>query len=255
MRAKPSAYTMDNVFGINRPRREDAWSAEARRQCSAVRNTFRKEIRDGLAGRKKCTVQQFTSQMITRYRLGSSFVLELVLRWDKRRFHWENVGRLGDQDESVPEADDAFDTVDESPTGSPCDTIMGKKRKTLHNKGMTSGRVSDGNDYWAQVDSWFATRILEWGSDFTSSQWREFIEESLLQDDLKFNKHASKTTLLSSTTVSRPTTPSPAPPSNPLVHTSSNPFLQASNTQGTPESYVVNDNWLAVILNSQATNE
>lgn len=35
------------------------------------------------------------------------------------------------------------------------------------------GRVPVEKDFWAQFDKWFAEKIAAWGTDFTSSSWKE----------------------------------------------------------------------------------
>lgn len=35
------------------------------------------------------------------------------------------------------------------------------------------GKVPESKDFWAQFDKWFAAKITAWGSDLTSSSWKE----------------------------------------------------------------------------------
>ncbi|KIM38461.1 hypothetical protein M413DRAFT_30013 [Hebeloma cylindrosporum] len=174
LRAKPELHGMDNIFG--QLARESKLTSEAKRIASNVRNTFRQDIRDGIIGKKRSSVEQFTIDCCVRYRQGiksgqfeQGYLVHNVLL---RRVAWENKAVLGVDEDSTSEDENSENA--HSDGNSPP-----KKRKRTAAK----GRVGDGEDFWSKVDKWFKEKIELWGSDFKGEEWKRFIDESLTLDN------------------------------------------------------------------------
>ncbi|KAF8177639.1 hypothetical protein BJ912DRAFT_985719 [Pholiota molesta] len=168
MRSKPDAYKMSNIFG--QITREQKWASEARRIASNIRNVFRQEIHDSIIGKRKCSLQEFTSDRLVRYRLGGSSNTEqghLIRNVILRRFAWENRLSLGNEEDSENEA-----------SSSDLSSEASKKRKR--------GRIAHGEDFWSKVDAWFKEKIALWGSDFTGPDWKTYVDESIELDNIRF---------------------------------------------------------------------
>ncbi|KAF4609712.1 hypothetical protein D9613_011991 [Agrocybe pediades] len=223
LRGKPELYRMNNIYG--HAQREKLLSSVIKTQVSAVRNTFRSDIRDSVVGKKACSLDEFTVACSTKYLADAvmtpaqnqGYTVHNVLL---RRFAWENTELFKLPEEST----DNVESGDEEHEPS------SHKRKKI---GRGGGRIAVGEDFWSKVDTWFEKGVELRGADLTSSEWQRFINESLEADNARYHSRLLPHQLqvggtLNNTSIEEtPTTETSAP-------SSQNSSQQEDSTMGPP---------------------
>ncbi|KAF4615116.1 hypothetical protein D9613_003455 [Agrocybe pediades] len=179
LRGKPELYRIDNILG--HPQREKLLSSIIKTQVSAVRNTFRSDIRDSVIGKKACSLDEFTVACSTRYiadavvspAQNQGYTVHNVLL---RRFAWEN-----DELFKLPE-----ESTENLESGDEEQEPSNHKRKKF---GRGGGRIAVGEDFWSKVDLWFKKGIELRGENLTSSEWQRFINQSIELDNARCHPH------------------------------------------------------------------
>lgn len=59
--------------------------------------------------------------------------------------------------------------ISESDSSNPGDGEPSRKRA------RGGGKVPEAKDFWAQFDKWYGAKLAAWGSDLTSSSWKECV--------------------------------------------------------------------------------
>ncbi|EIM79585.1 uncharacterized protein STEHIDRAFT_116473 [Stereum hirsutum FP-91666 SS1] len=166
-KANSGDMQLDNVYGV--PSRETALSSHIRRICSSVRNAFRVDLQQSLFSRdpkNQRNLAGFTYYMAERYKRGGAtegldlkYTLRIALM---RRFAMEHADLLN---------------ISESDSSNPGDGEPSRKRA------RGGGKVPEAKDFWAQFDKWYGAKLAAWGSDLTSSSWKEYIDETIARDN------------------------------------------------------------------------
>lgn len=69
--------------------------------------------------------------------------------------------------------------ADSDPTGVQTNTAPDVDTAKTGTKRKAGGRVASGDDFWAQVDSWFAEQSVTRGEDFASPEWTRYVSQPL----------------------------------------------------------------------------
>ncbi|KAF4622462.1 hypothetical protein D9613_009475 [Agrocybe pediades] len=212
LREQPKRHNMQNIFG--QPTREAVLGSDIRTQMSGVRNKFRALILESLVGEKHCSLEAFVARCCKKYSIGllsnmqaQSLSMHLSLL---RRVTWENknLSELPNEVETTAATANADEEMIERP----------RKRQK---KGRGGGRVSQEDDFWAQIEAWFAKQLDLRGKDFSSPLWKEYIRETLNLEQERFKS-----------------TPS-SQPANPMLEpqdSSSDAFGSSSTASSRPSS-------------------
>ncbi|KAF8896899.1 hypothetical protein CPB84DRAFT_1848072 [Gymnopilus junonius] len=170
----PVTYSLDNVIG--RPAREALLNAAAKHIGSSMRNSFRQELRDSILGSETVSLTKFTTDMIMKYRLGNlsaqveqSYVILFAILM--MSLFYENKDLLVAEE---PEDDS-------------------QQARTQAEASVDAGRVPDGEDFWSRVDKWFEEEIEKRGksTNFAGPAWKGYVDETIHQDNERFNCPAS----------------------------------------------------------------
>ncbi|CDO76793.1 hypothetical protein BN946_scf184978.g22 [Trametes cinnabarina] len=172
---------LTNVYG--NPWRMKQLSTLIRLTCSSVRNHFRRDICESIddAGKKKSSLNSFTYKSAMKYKLGGAGaqldVAYAVHNAILRRFAIDHpLLRGAAEKEEVQEDDELGDdgtvshTTAEDPEGGP----PRKKQKAVRAK-----RPPKGDDFWSQVDKYFAAKVAALGPRIMAPSWRGFFTGNL----------------------------------------------------------------------------
>ncbi|KAI0639902.1 hypothetical protein C8Q77DRAFT_1152830 [Trametes polyzona] len=191
---------LSNIYG--NPYREKQLNKLVRRVCSNVRNTYRADICDSIAGTKRASLKDFSWKSAWKYKLGGpgdkldvSYQAHNALL---RRFALDNPtlrGAAENEDVEAARGDDTEETEDTPPPPA--------KRKRTTRAGPKP-RPAKGEDFWARVDEHFASKIRDWGPKITSDAWKSYLEQIIRQDEQIF-PHAADLAMTFSSSTSMPT--------------------------------------------------
>ncbi|CDO76179.1 hypothetical protein BN946_scf185037.g2 [Trametes cinnabarina] len=182
---------LQNVYG--NPWRMKQLTTLIKGTCSGVRNHYRREICESIdeTGKKKCSLSEFTYRTAMKYKLGGAgtqldptYSVHIALL---RRFAIDHPLLRGaaekedavDDDGVAGEDGSVSHTTAEDPEGGP----PLKKQKASR---ATGKRPSKGDDFWSQVDAWFAEKVAAMGPRLMAPSWRGLIDNIVQQDEIDY---------------------------------------------------------------------
>ncbi|KAI0631174.1 hypothetical protein C8Q77DRAFT_1159871 [Trametes polyzona] len=170
---------LTNIYG--NPYREKQLNKLVRRVCSNVRNSYRVDICESIAGDKRVSLKDFSWTSAIKYKLGGpGDKLDVVYMAHNallRGFALDNPSLRGAAENEDAEAEKGYDNeTDDSPAPS------AKRKRTT--RGGPKPRPAKGEDFWARVDEHFAPKIKEYGPKITSEGWKTYLQEVLIKDEL-----------------------------------------------------------------------
>lgn len=97
----------------------------------------------------------------------------------QRRFARANPALLSineDEELATPSSPDGDNGDEESSSSTESnETPTARKRKKTPTNGRKSGRIRDGQDFWAQVDVWFEREIARRDKDLLGPLWKQYV--------------------------------------------------------------------------------
>ncbi|KAJ7147564.1 hypothetical protein C8R43DRAFT_1129793 [Mycena crocata] len=163
--------SLDNIYGV--PAREKSLSQMTKRQCSSVISSIDPKNFIPLA--------DFVFASATKYKAGGPgeelpqiYTVHAVLL---RRFVFDNPSLKGlPVEEEEPDSDVEYDQAE----------FMRPKKKQKKAPVRKGGKIAKGDNFWGRMDEWFRKEVDARGTNLTSSKWKTYVDQLIVDDGTQF---------------------------------------------------------------------
>ncbi|KDR70103.1 hypothetical protein GALMADRAFT_906263 [Galerina marginata CBS 339.88] len=173
LKANAKRYGFDDVF--DKPDRVSVIKKEVGSQCRSIKNQYRVHILNSVDD-KPASLAATVQLLYRKYKLEENLSLVASAQFTARvallrRFARENLNclRVESPATDLNETDLAY---------------ARKRQRTEEEPGSIPrrGRVSKENSFWHCFDKFLLEKLMQFGDDFESAKWKEYIAETLILD-------------------------------------------------------------------------
>ncbi|KAG6826286.1 hypothetical protein H0H92_000435 [Tricholoma furcatifolium] len=189
------------VHIFKNPNRERVLLSAIKTQCRVSKNALREMLRDSVIGDSTSTLDDFCHMAANRFKRGGAGFgvgaierarMSVLRRFTHEHPHLVNVLSLEDERSptpgpgrsrtSTPRPESRADT----PVTDSTEANIARPLKRKRTDGYAGGRPQKGHDYWSAVDSWFKVKLSDWGSNWGTPQWQEYMAATIQWDASQF---------------------------------------------------------------------